>query len=566
MLLLHVMSRSFGSAAGSAVIKNLGVINEYINGLDYVGGIVGVLAGTASITNSYTSGVIGGNTTIEAGGLVGQENSTLATGAVNNSFSSATIIGFQSGGIAGSGNGTASGTHTIFNNDYSSGSVTSLEPESNTYGGGDPGGLIGYTYWATINTSYAAASVTGNFNIGGLVGYGYGTNIANSYAVGKVTGGPTGYDVAGFMGWEDATSTITTSYSSGAVSGGTTKIAGFIGYQSPGATVTTSYWDSGSSGQATGIAAANGTGTPTSGTFSTLNQLSTFTAAWGSANITSTPGAGYTWFIINGVTRPLLYFELSGQTISANPLVTNTFISSAHSLQLIGVASTTLAGNYTLLTDINAVGTSTASNVWNGAGFVPLGTSGTQFTGSLTGGHAIYNLYIHSALTANIGLIGYAGTSANVSDIGVGLGSSITGTAASVNGIGGLFGTNAGTASNVYSLASVTDTAASVTNIGGLAGVNSGTISNAYSTGTVTVGATPGFVGGFVGNNSGTITNSYVNSATSGQAATLGTGTGGVTAETTNAMQTQSTYSGWDFLALGKLCQVILILSSSILV
>ncbi len=103
------------------------------------------------------------------------------------------------------------------------------------------------------------------------------------------------------------------------------------------------------------------------------------------------------------------------------------------------------------------------------------------------------------------------------------------------NSNGGLVGQNAGNINNSYSRVNVTGAHF----IGGLVGNHgSGIITNCYSTGTVSGGTR----GGLTGNGSATVTSSYWDTQSSGIATSFG-GTG----KTTLQMQTQVTYTGWDF-------------------
>lgn len=114
--------------------------------------------------------------------------------------------------------------------------------------------------------------------------------------------------------------------------------------------------------------------------------------------------------------------------------------------------------------------------------------------------------------------------------------------------VGGLVGINNQSITNSYAAGNVTG---SGPDVGGLVGMNSGywggRIINSYSTGTVVGGAglsssTGGLVGGNYAAGEPVITNSFYNATTSGQSDT-DRGDGKTTAD----MQTQSTFSGWDF-------------------
>jgi filamentous hemagglutinin family protein len=265
-----------------------------------------------------------------------------------------------------------------------------------------------------------------------------------------------------------------------------------------------------------------------------------------------------------------------------------------------------LAGNYVLGADIDA----SATSGWAG-GFKPVGYSyfmdanNKAFSGKFDGlGHTISNLSISrsggdfglfgatdGAVLQNVGLLNVAisggsngGTGAlvgrasntairysyvdggNVSSstllvgglAGAAIGStSISysytnvsvaaglGGAASNAWAGGLVGLNGGAISNSYATGSVSAPSgnAAANNIGGLVGLqNNGSISNSYATGLVTGNNT---LGGLVGGVAGapTVTNSYWDTQTTGQNSSAGGGTGKTTAQ----MQTQATFTGFDF-------------------
>lgn len=117
------------------------------------------------------------------------------------------------------------------------------------------------------------------------------------------------------------------------------------------------------------------------------------------------------------------------------------------------------------------------------------------------------------------------------------------------NNVGGLVGyewsSNPGTKyMNVYATGDVSGKAY----IGGLVGFNyQANIQNAYSTGKLTT--TGSNVGGLIGNlTNGSLTNAYYDKTTTGMNDT-GKGLGKTTAE----LQTQATYTGWDFTSIWKM-------------
>ena len=242
----------------------------------------------------------------------------------------------------------------------------------------------------------------------------------------------------------------------------------------------------------------------------------------------SFPGTGTTgWFMVDGQTRPFGGWEYQ------------TTITNAHQLQLMAMdlgASYTLAGNIDLGSSLVAVG-GKYPGMWSSAGFVPIGNGTTKFTGAFDGqGRTIANLTINRPSAANVGLFGYIGSSATISDIGlVGVnvsGLANTGTLAGYNEggtitrayasgvvtassdiVGGLVASNTGSIVQSYAAVTVTESGAGYS-AGGLVGSNSGLIQQSYATGAVSSGGTG--VGGLVGGNSGNIQLSYATGAVSG--------------------------------------------------
>ncbi len=168
---------------------------------------------------------------------------------------------------------------------------------------------------------------------------------------------------------------------------------------------------------------------------------------------------------------------------------------------------------------------------WNdGAGWLPIGTSDSPFTGTFDGeGHTISGLYINRSGTDYQGLFGYIDASAVVQYVHlvdadvtgkdyvgslVGLNNSGTiidcSAGGSVNGsgtVGGLIGSSMG--GEITDSHSICNVGGIWANIGGLVGyIQNGAITNAYASGTVT--GSDFKVGGLVGTNEGgTITNSH---------------------------------------------------------
>ena len=187
----------FGRSDGGS-ISNVGLANVSVSGDDRVGGLVGIIVGDGTVTNSSVSGSVSGDDRI--GGLVGYLSSS---GTITNSYSSGSVTGSGNyvGGLVGDGGG-------MITNSYSSGSVSSS--------GDYVGGLVGLNNGGTVASSYSSGSVTSSGSyVGGLVGRSSGT-VTNSYSSSSVSGDGR---VGGLVGHNNSDGTVTNSYSSGSVTG-----------------------------------------------------------------------------------------------------------------------------------------------------------------------------------------------------------------------------------------------------------------------------------------------------------------------------------------------------------
>lgn len=348
------------------------------------------------------------------------------------------------------------------------------------------------------NIGFVDAQVTASSYSGVVVGDLQGT-VSHVFAVGGSISCPGAAYCGGLVGWaSDLPAVITDSYSNLSVSA-TAYEAGIIGRFSTGTienvyaagavtglqkygivgsvdmgvtpTVTNAYYD-----QTTTGAGNNSLGTPkttaemmTEGTFIGWD----FTVA-GNGAIGDWVMAGY----------PHLQME-HRETIT-----------SAVELQLMKID---LDGDYTLASDISC-----ACSGWNGgAGFNPVGSSGSKFTGSLDGnGNVISDLRINRTGATNVGLFGYVGSGGIVTEVGL---EDLV--VSSLTYSGGLVGVSEGTVSKSYTTGFVTSTGQA---IGGLVGHNNGgTVSNSYSFAAVS-STLDVEVGGLVGwNDEGVVTNSY---------------------------------------------------------
>ncbi len=206
---------------------------------------------------------------------------------------------------------------------------------------------------------------------------------------------------------------------------------------------------------------------------------------------------------------------------------------------LQGIAGN-LAGRYVLGSNIDAAVTST----WNaGAGFTPIGTDPSRFTGIFDGlGHTVSGVYINRTGSNFTGLFGYTAAGSMIRNTGL-LGGSVTSDSWST---GSLIGALSGTVMNSYATGTVRgyQTAGGLVGVidggavigsyatgnvvaygtggsgeaGGLVGLSwgagGGTVDSSYATGNAS--SDMGNVGGLMAINWGTVTNSYATGTTSG--------------------------------------------------
>ena len=170
--------------------------------------------------------------------------------------------------------------------------------------------------------------------------------------------------------------------------------------------------------------------------------------------------------------------------------------------------------------DSNGNGEADAGDAyWNdGAGWVPIGNDGHEFTADFDGNnHTIANLYISRSGAHYAGLFGNISGS-SIKQVGL-----VSATVSGNGGVGGLVGVSSdGAISDSYAMGSVSGDHY----VGGLVGVSYGSISGSYATGSVSgVSVVGGLVGdsgnGGVGGTvyargSGSISASYATSSVSG--------------------------------------------------
>lgn len=153
-------------AVDNAVIKNLGLVNFYLNGNKYNGGIAGY-SNKSDFENVYSRGkiVLKGNENI--GGLIGH--------AVDSDFESVSshISIITDGKLESVGGLIGNCEESDIKNAYTIGEITNKSSQNSS----NIGGIIGYNKKTNINSAYTVCkiSVKGN-TVGGLAGYLTGTN------------------------------------------------------------------------------------------------------------------------------------------------------------------------------------------------------------------------------------------------------------------------------------------------------------------------------------------------------------------------------------------------------
>ena len=173
----------FGSIIESE-IKNIGVVDSYIEGSCLVGGICGY-ASKSTIYNCYnTKNVTGNIIGASIGGICGYISESTIYNCYNTGYVTGKAIGSLAGGICGN-------LHDSYiSNCYNAGMIQITESYN-------AGGICGYAE-ATIVNCYNIGSITGstdNRNIGGICGWAVSeASISNSaYLVGSAEKGIGGY-------------------------------------------------------------------------------------------------------------------------------------------------------------------------------------------------------------------------------------------------------------------------------------------------------------------------------------------------------------------------------------
>ncbi|MGB2879301.1 MAG: GLUG motif-containing protein [Candidatus Omnitrophota bacterium] len=253
-----------GSASGNGRITGSYAEGTVAGAGSNVGGLVGQAGNNFTIENSYATGAVT-NSSYNTGGLVGNVNNCTITGS------------YATGDVSSTGSGEATGGLVGY---FISGTITDCYATGNIISNANlSGGLVGYSQ-GTISGCYATGEVTGAMNGGGLVGGVYpGGIVENSYAMGDIIS--TSVNVGGLIGYSWS-ATVSNCYSAG-VPSGTFNVGGLIGSDS-GGTYTANYWDTQTSGTTDGVGSVDPDPAGVTGkTTAEMKQQATF-SGWDFSN------------------------------------------------------------------------------------------------------------------------------------------------------------------------------------------------------------------------------------------------------------------------------------------
>ncbi len=200
----------FSCVDSGSIVKNVGVINSYIKGRIYVGGVAGYVLSNGTVENCYNAGTVNGNYS-DNGGVIGRNY-----GTVENCYNTGTVGGStEVGGVIGKNFGTVK-------NCYNTGTVNG----SGSY----IGGVVGYNYKKSIILNcYNTGTVSGGRRVGGVIGENEGT-VENSYNTGIVSG----YTIVGGVAGWNLEDTVQNCYNTGNISGSGDYVGGVAGWNYDG--------------------------------------------------------------------------------------------------------------------------------------------------------------------------------------------------------------------------------------------------------------------------------------------------------------------------------------------
>ena len=188
------------------------------------GGFVGYME-KSSVSKSYANGNATG-----IGGIGGFSGITIES-SVSESYANGSVIGtIYIGGFTGYM------AYSDATNNYAMGNINGIEDI--IYGNSDAvGGFVGYMIYSNATDSYAMGDAEGNTSVGGFVGSMDNSDISNSYAMGNTEGNTS---VGGFVGFMND-SGISNSYAMGDAEGDIFNVGGFVGYMENSSSISKSY-------------------------------------------------------------------------------------------------------------------------------------------------------------------------------------------------------------------------------------------------------------------------------------------------------------------------------------
>ena len=459
----------FGYCNGAAEIKNVGIINSYIEGGSYVGSICGYGYYT-SITNSYNAGAIYGD--LRVGGICGSE------GFINNCYNTGNVTGNQCiGGISGQ-----SGRP---NNCFNTGNILGIR---------EIGGICG---WGTPSNCYNTGTVKGSDNyVGGICGGGSPTNCYYLTGCAK-----DGNDVEQNGKGNSSKGQTTADVLSQTAPATTYEFGnGKITFKLNGSTSTSTlawYQTLGEGGNATPILVDNGSNT-------------VYVSSPCHIHYSNTPDETINHNLVNGICSACDECEsIDGvyQLANADQLYWFAdFVNNKGNMNANAVLTADIVINENVLKEDGSLN-GTPTRQWT-----PIGIYGNNYKGTFDGqGHTISGLYFNNTSNgvypnggAYVGLFGQCYNPAEIKNVGI-IDSYIKGSSC----VGSICGRAEYLTkiTNCYNSGSVTGSSQSVGGVCGYAGTYS-RITNCYNTGTVKGGSN--LAGSICGYNSGgTITNSY---------------------------------------------------------
>ena len=237
----------FALLGSSGKVQNVGIVNSYFKGDEYVGGLIGY-SPSGKISNCYSAATVWGKDNV--GGLVGYNGHWMegcyATGRVYGTGSSGAnggLVGLNTGNIHSSYN-----TASITGNDYVGGIAGANEGQivdcsnmgavsGNSY---PAGGIAGWNA-RLLDTCYNDGSVSGQSFVGGLAGKNV-SSILNGYNAGEVSANSKDGQAGGIAGGN--TEEIENCLNLGQIHGDSTYIGGVVGTNEEGSITSCFYLDS----------------------------------------------------------------------------------------------------------------------------------------------------------------------------------------------------------------------------------------------------------------------------------------------------------------------------------